>query len=463
MQPDVTIEQRISVGRDGRARAPRSSHGAFAAPSGRADPIGLLEEQAASRVPELIPIRYQRMSASPFAFFRGAALIMASDLAATPTSGVTVQLCGDAHVSNFGLFASPERQLVFDINDFDETLPGPWEWDVKRFAASLQVAGLDNGFTDSEVRSVVLAGVARYRTAMAEFAAMSNLAVWYAYLPAETLLSRVHDELDGRTAKLATRALAKAKSRDHLHSYSKLVEVSGAQIRFISDPPLLVRMDELLDEAARPQMAARIQQGFIDYRQSLSADRRSLLDQFRPVEIARKVVGVGSVGTRAWVMLMIGRDSTDPLFLQLKEAQPSVLERFLPPSRYDNCGHRVVAGQRTMQANSDILLGWNRLIGLDGIEHDFYVRQLHDWKGSADIDQMSPDNLGIYAAMCGWTLARAHARSGDRVAIAAYLGSGSVFDQAIADFAAAYAQQNQHDYEALLAAIANGRLPTSVS
>jgi uncharacterized protein (DUF2252 family) len=461
MQPDITIEQRVALGRDGRARAPRSSHSSFEEAAGRADPISLLEQQAASRVPELIPIRYERMSASPFAFFRGAALIMAADLATTATSGLTVQLCGDAHVSNFGLFASPERQLVFDINDFDETLPGPWEWDVKRFAASLHIASADNGFSADQIRAVVLAGVARYRTAMAEFAAMSNLAVWYAYLPAETLLARVHDELNLRTAKLATRALAKAKSRDHLHSYSKLVEVNGEQIRFISDPPLLVRMDDLLDEAARPQMTARIQQGFIDYRQSLSADRRSLLDQFRPVEIARKVVGVGSVGTRAWVMLLIGRDSADPLFLQLKEAEASVLERFLPPSTYDNSGHRVVAGQRTMQANSDILLGWNRLVGLDEIEHDFYVRQLHDWKGSADIDAMSPPSLSIYAAMCGWTLARAHARSGDRVAISAYLGSGKVFDQAIADFAAAYAQRNQRDYDALLAAIANGRLSSA--
>jgi uncharacterized protein (DUF2252 family) len=460
MQPDVTIAQRVSLGRDARTRVPRSSHGSFEPPTDRADPIGLLEQQAASRVPELIPIRYERMSASAFAFFRGAALIMASDLAATPTSGLTVQLCGDAHISNFGLFASPERQLVFDINDFDETLPGPWEWDVKRFAASLHIAATDNGAGEDEARSVVLAGVARYRTAMAEFAAMSNLAVWYAYLPAETLLARVHNDLNVRTAKMASRALAKAKSRDHLQSYSKLVDTSGEQIRFISDPPLLVRMDELLDDSARPQMAARIQQGFADYRQSLSADRRSLLDQFRPVELARKVVGVGSVGTRAWVMLMVGRDSTDPLFLQLKEAQRSVLEQFVAPTQYDNCGHRVVAGQRTMQANSDILLGWNRLTGLDGLEHDFYVRQLHDWKGSADIDQMSPDSLSSYGAICGWTLARAHARSGDRVAIAAYLGSGSVFDQAIADFAAAYAQQNQRDYGALLAATASGRLPS---
>jgi uncharacterized protein (DUF2252 family) len=460
VQPNFTVEQRVSLGRRARSRVPRSAHGSFDVPAGRADPVGLLEEQAASRVPELVPIRYERMSASPFAVFRGAALIMAADLASTPTLGVTVQLCGDAHVANFGLFASPERQLVFDINDFDETLPGPWEWDLKRLAASLHIAGQGNGFTDRQLRSVVQASVGRYRSAMAEFASMSNLGVWYAYLAVEPLLSRVHKDLKLRTADLATRTVTKAKSRDHVHSYSKLVEASGERIRFISDPPLLVRMDELLDEAARPLMAARIQQGFSDYRESLSADRRTLLDQFRPVELARKVVGVGSVGTRAWVMLLMGRDTADPLFLQLKEAQQSVLERFLASSKYDNCGHRVVAGQRTMQANSDIFLGWNRLTGLDDIEHDFYVRQLRDWKGSADIEQMSPDSLAVYGAVCGWTLARAHARSGDRVAIAAYLGSGAVFDQAIADFAAAYAQQNQRDYDALLAAIASGRLPT---
>ncbi len=455
-----TVEERIADGRAARSRAPRSTQGQFEVDGNRPDPIALLEEQAATRVPELVPIRYARMSASPFAFFRGAALIMAADLAPTPTTGITVQLCGDAHVSNFGIFASPERQLVFDINDFDETLPGPWEWDVKRLAASLHIAGQGNGFTNAQARSVVLAAVARYRTAMAEFAAMSNLAVWYANVPVESALSRAQKVIDPRTAKLASRTVAKAKTRDHLHSFAKLVEVNGEQIRFISDPPLLVRMDELLDEAARPEMAARIQQAFLDYRESLSADRRSLLDQFRPVELARKVVGVGSVGTRAWVMLMMGRDTADPLFMQIKEAQPSVLERFLPPSKYDNCGHRVVAGQRTMQANSDILLGWNRMTGLDGVEHDFYVRQLHDWKGSADIEQLSPEGLAAYGALCGWTLARAHARSGDRVAIAAYLGSGTVFDRAIADFAAAYAERNQHDYNALLTAIADGRLPT---
>ncbi len=457
----IAVERSARLGRQARAQAPRSKHGGFDPPAGRADPIDLLEEQAASRVPELTPIRYARMAASPFAFFRGAALIMASDLAGTPASGIVAQLCGDAHVSNFGLFASPERQLVFDINDFDETLPGPWEWDVKRLAASLYIAGQENGFTERQLHSMVATAAGRYRTAMSEFAGMSNLAVWYAYLPAESMLSGIQKKLDQGTARIAEETVAKAKTRDHLRSYSKLVSVDGEQVRFISDPPLLVRLDELLDETARPEMAGRIQQGFADYRASLSADRRSLLDQFRPVELARKVVGVGSVGTRVWVMLLVGRDTDDPLFLQLKEAQPSVLERFTAPSAYDNCGHRVVAGQRVMQANGDILLGWNRLIGLDGLEHDFYVRQLHDWKGSADIDQLSPRGLTAYGALCAWTLARAHARSGDRVAIAAYLGSGTVFDHAVADFAAAYAEQNDRDYRALLAAIADGRLPTS--
>ena len=391
MQQGRTVDERIALGRAARSRAPRSGHGALDTSTPRPDPIALLEEQATSRVPELVPIRYARMAASPFAFFRGAALVMAADLASTPTSGITVQLCGDAHVSNFGLFASPERQLVFDINDFDETLPGPWEWDVKRLAASLHIAGQDNGCTDDQARAVVLAAVARYRTAMAEFAGMSNLAVWYARLPVEsTLLARA-----GRAQSTHRQGWRAARSpRRRRATTCRAIPSSsrsdGEQIRFISDPPLLVRMDELADEAARLEMGQRIQQGFLDYRESLSADRRSLLDQFQPVEVARKVVGVGSVGTRAWVMLMIGRDSADPLFMQIKEAQPSVLERFLPPSRYDNCGHRVVAGQRTMQADSDILLGWNRLVGLDGLEHDFYVRQLHDWKGSVDIEDCHP-------------------------------------------------------------------------
>jgi uncharacterized protein (DUF2252 family) len=454
-----SVAQRIAVGREARVRAPRSSHasaGVDAAP--RPDPIGLLEEQAASRLPELVPIRYARMASSPFAFFRGAALIMASDLANTPTSGLDVQLCGDAHVSNFGLFASPERQLVFDINDFDETLPGPWEWDVKRLAASLQIAAQGSGFTEAQSRAIVLASASAYRRAMTEFAGQSTLQVWYAHLPAEVRFADIRDNLDSATAKLAARTMSKAKTRDHLQAYAKLVQADGDQLSFISDPPLLVRLEELLDGPAAAMVQERLSNAFGSYRETLSADRRTLLDQFRPVDLARKVVGVGSVGTRAWVLLMIGRATDDPLLLQIKEAQASVLERFLPPSEYDNAGHRVVAGQRTMQASSDILLGWNRLAGLDDVPRDFYVRQLRDWKGTVEVEQMTPGAMLRYAEVCAWTLARAHARSGDRIAIASYLGSGDAFDRALAQFAGAYAEQNHRDYEALLGAIGSGRI-----
>ncbi len=424
----------------------------------RRDPVALLEEQAASRVPELLPIRYARMASSPFAFFRGAAAVMAADLAATPVSGLTAQLCGDAHVGNFGLFASPERQLVFDINDFDETLPGPWEWDVKRLAASLHLAGRGNGFTEGQSRTAVLRACAAYRAAMADFAGRTNLQVWYAHLPAEARFAEIRTGLDPATAKIAARAMARAKTRDHLRAYTRLIRTDGPSLRFASDPPLLVRLDELVAADDVPQLWTRLLEAFATYRQSLSVDRRALLDQFHPVELARKVVGVGSVGTRAWVLLMMGRDTADPLLLQIKEAQPSVLERFLPPSVYDNAGHRVVAGQRTMQASSDILLGWNRFAGFDDVPRDYYVRQLHDWKGSVEVEQMSPRTLAGYADMCGWTLARAHARSGDRVAIAAYLGRGSAFDRAVGGFAAAYADRTEADHGALLAAISDGRL-----
>jgi uncharacterized protein (DUF2252 family) len=455
-----SVDERVARGRAARTTAPRSSQGGFVAAADRGDPISWLETQGASRVAELLPIRYARMAASPFAYFRGAALAMANDLAGTPTSGLTVQLGGDAHLSNFGLFASAERQLIFDINDFDETLPGPWEWDLKRLAASVQIAGHSLGFTDTNLRTIVTSTAARYRTAMVEFAGLSNLAVWHSAIPAEPHLASTRNDLDSGTAKLAAKTIAKAKRRDHLQAQAKLVQHDGERSRFVSDPPLLVRLDELATPVGAPDMTDRLTVAFGHYRESLSADRRSLLDQYEPVDIARKVVGVGSVGTQAWLMLLIGRDAADPLLLQIKEAQLSVLEQFLEPSVYDNAGHRVVVGQRTMQASTDILLGWHQLVGSDDVLRDFYVRQFRDWKGSVEVELMSPTALAYYGALCAWTLARAHARSGDRIAIAAYLGSGPGFDRAIADFAIAYAEQNLQDYQVMLAAVASGRLPT---
>jgi uncharacterized protein (DUF2252 family) len=424
----------------------------------RPDPIELLEEQATTRVPDLVPIRHGRMLVSPFAFFRGAALIQASDLAATPTSGLRVQLCGDAHMSNFGLFGSPERKLIFDVNDFDETLPGPFEWDVKRLAASLAVAGRDRGFSVRERRSAVMAAVASYRTAINEFSAKRNLDVWYANLDAERFLSAAGTQLDAEVRRRAERNIAKARTRDSLEAFDKLTQLVDGERAFVSDPPLIVPIEELVPDVERGQLMERLHRLLRSYRRTLQSDRRHLLENFRLVQVARKVVGVGSVGTRAWVLLLLGRDDQDPLFLQAKEAEASVLERFAGVSEYTNHGQRVVAGQHVMQASSDIFLGWDRVEGLDGQPRDFYVRQLGDWKGSADIDRMDPRLMLAYGQLCGWTLARAHARSGDRIAIGSYLGTRNVFDQAVTNFAEAYADQNQHDYEALQTAVANRRL-----
>jgi uncharacterized protein (DUF2252 family) len=449
---NLTPAQRAERGRAARAATPRSSHVGFQPGPDRADPLELLQSQAASRVPELVPIRYERMRESPFAYFRGAALPMAADLAATPVTGIEVQLCGDAHLANFGLFGSAERQLVFDINDFDETLPGPWEWDVKRLAASIEIAARGIASTEAERRAAVVGAVAEYRRAMREFAGWRNLAVWYAIVAAESLLAQVRAGLDQASAKAAGRALTKAKTRDHLQASAKLVRLQDGQPRFVSDPPLLVPIDQLYGEQDGAAMLARVRVAMSGYRDSLSSDRRRLFDQFQVVDIARKVVGVGSVGIRAWVALLVGRDVDDPLILQMKEAQPSVLERFVGPSHYANAGQRVVAGQRLMQTSSDILLGWQRFAGFDDVPRDFYIRQLHDWKGSIDVDQMSAAEMASYGRLCAWTLARAHARSGDRIAIAAYLGAGPAFDEAIGDFAAAYADQNARDHAALVAA-----------
>ena len=421
------------------------------------DPVGLLLGQAGSRVPELVPIRHGRMLVSPFTFFRGAALPMAADLAQTPTSGVRVQLCGDAHLSNFGAFASPERRLVFDVNDFDETLPGPFEWDLKRLAASLAIAGRDNGYAEQERRTSILAGVRGYRTAMREFAKMPVLDVWYARVDIDEALERLKAQLPKRGQKLTEKSVAKARTRDSMQALGKLTTLVDGQRRIISDPPLIVRAEDLFTHTAADDLHAQLTGLLEAYAQTLQSDRRHLVQQFTLVDVARKVVGVGSVGTRAWILLLEAGDGQEPLFLQAKEAQASVLADYCGQSRYDNQGKRVVAGQHLMQASSDIFLGWQRTTGADGLERDFYVRQLRDWKFSVPVEQAVPQGMAVYAELCGWTLARAHARSGDRIAIAAYLGKSDTFDHAVADFAESYADQNEKDHAALAAAVADGR------
>jgi uncharacterized protein (DUF2252 family) len=427
------------------------------AAGGRADPVDVLESQARSRVPELVPIRYGRMAVSPFTFFRGAAAVMAADLATTPVSGLRVQACGDAHLSNFGAFAAPDRRLVFDLNDFDESLPGPWEWDVKRLAASFAIAGRERGLKRRERGAVVLTAARTYRDAMRGFASLRNLEVWYARLDVEAVLGEVEAE-DPAAVKRVRKGVAKARSKDSLRALEKLTHVVDGELRILSDPPLIVPAEELMPEAETRDLRQALLEVLASYRATLPADRQHLLDGYRFRHIARKVVGVGSVGTRAWVILMTGADDGDPLFLQAKEAEASVLEPYAGPSRFKNHGQRVVEGQRLMQAASDIFLGWCPAVGLDGRERDFYVRQLWDWKRSAEVETLSPRGLEVYARLCGWTLARAHARSGDRVAIAAYLGAGGRFDEAIAEFAELYADQSERDHAALVSAIDSGRL-----
>jgi uncharacterized protein (DUF2252 family) len=456
--PRVTPEERAAAGKATRAEVPRSSHAVWDPPADRADPVAVLKGQARSRVPELIPIRHGRMLASEFAFFRGGAAIMAADLAATPSSGFRVQLCGDAHLSNFGGFASPDRDMIFSVNDFDETIPGPWEWDVKRLAASFAIAGRERGFGPRERRGIVLASMSRYREAMREFAGMGNLDVWYARLDANGILERWRKDVTAKAVRTFERNVAKARGKDSLRALAKLCHNVNGGPRIISDPPLIVPLDELLSGADHAQLDAAVRRILRNYQRSVPRDRRHLLDGYECVDVARKVVGVGSVGTRAWIALLLGRDGGDPLFLQIKEAQESVLAPFAGASQYRNQGQRVVEGQRLMQAASDILLGWYRTEGLDGKQRDFYVRQLWDWKLSADVEHMSPSTMRIYGEACGWTLARAHARSGDRIAIAAYLGSGRQFETAIAEFAEAYADQNERDYRTFGAALDDGVL-----
>jgi uncharacterized protein (DUF2252 family) len=456
----LTPAERADRGRAARSAVPRDSHAAYHPRADRPDPVGLLERQAASRLPDLVPVRYGRMLASPFSYFRGAALPMAADLAATPMSGLAVQACGDAHLSNFGLYASPERALVFDVNDFDETLPGPWEWDIKRLAASLEVAGRGNGYRPAQRRKIVTAAVRRYREAMLGFAGQPTLAVWYARAEVDELREQFGAQLRARELRQADRDVAKARTQDSMQALGKLTHLVDGRPRILADPPLTVPLADLVpDQADRAGLETQLAGLIAGYRRTLQTDRRHLLEQFQFVDMARRVVGVGSVGTRCWIVLLLGRDGSDPLFLQVKEAERSVLEDFAGPSEYANHGQRVVAGQRLMQAASDIFLGWQRdKDDPDGQPHDFYVRQLRDWKFSSDIATMTPDGMRTYGELCGWTLARAHARSGDRIAIAAYLGRSAAFDQAIAAFAGAYADQNERDHQALAAAAASGRV-----
>jgi uncharacterized protein (DUF2252 family) len=453
-----TSAQRSARGKTARAQVPRSSHAEWGPAPTRRDPVDVLEEQAQTRVPELVPIRYGRMLVSPFTFYRGAAALMAADLAGSPRTGLQVQLCGDAHLSNFGAFAAPDRRLIFGVNDFDESLPGPFEWDVKRLAASFAVAGRDRGF-DAKQRTAVNLAVGRsYRQAMREFAQMRAFDLWYARIDIEDLAKQWATQATAKQRKRFDRNLAKARTKDSIRAFDRLTEQVDGQWRIVSDPPLIVPIDELVAPEQRAELEEKLRGLIRAYRRTLPSDRRHLLERFRYVHTARKVVGVGSVGTRAWIVLMLGNDDSDPLFLQVKEAQQSVLEPHLGKSAHANHGQRVVEGQRLMQAASDIMLGWLRTAGLDGVQRDFYIRQLWDGKGSAIVEAMEPAALAAYARICSWTLARGHARSGDAAAIASYLGSSDTFDRAMAAFAEAYADQNEADYTALKQAADTGRI-----
>jgi uncharacterized protein (DUF2252 family) len=456
-----SIQERMARGREARSGTPLSAHAAWEATKDRPDPVALLEQQNTTREPDLVPVRHGRMMVSPFTFYRGAAKIMASDLSRTPDAGLTAHLCGDAHLSNFGIFASPERMLLFDVNDFDETLPGPFEWDVKRMSASFTIAARNNGFAKADARSVTRASATAYREAMARFSQMHTMDIWYARLSEDEIMASARTALkrkrDAKVLKRAEKNVEKARTRDSLQALSRLGEMVDGRYRIVSQPPIVVPARELeatyglspgdVETALRAQFRA--------YRATLEDDRRHLLERFEFVDLARKVVGVGSVGTRAFIVLLQGRDEDDPLFLQVKEATRSVLEDHLPKSRYKQHGERVVRGQRMMQAASDIFLGWT--VGLDTSRH-FYWRQLRDMKGSALVETMTPDALALYARTCGWTLARAHARSGDPVAMAAYLGTSDRFDLAITEFSEWYADQNESDYQEFLGAIKSGRL-----
>jgi uncharacterized protein (DUF2252 family) len=455
-----TAASGTEFGRAARKRISRGAQGQWEPGPDRVSPLEILAEQDQTRVPELVPVRYGRMLASSFTFYRGAAAIMAADLGSTPDSGLQVQLCGDAHLSNFGVFQAPDRRLVFDINDFDETLPGPFEWDVKRLAASVAIGARDRGFTAAEGEAAVLGSVAAYRTAMTAFAAMKELDVWYARLDVDEFQQRWGSRIGKDARRRLDKNLAKARNKDSLRALEKLTERRDGELRIASRPPLLVPVEELaVREGADPKAITAVMRRLLDeYRDTLDDQARVLADHYRFIDAAHKVVGVGSVGTRAWIALLFGHDGSDPLFLQIKEAGPSVLEPFAGKSTFEQHGRRVVAGQRLTQAAGDVLLGWLTAEGLDGKKRDFYVRQLWDGKGSADIESMDAATMVSYAQLCGWTLARAHARTGDRRAIAAYLGKGDRFDRAIAEFSQAYADQNEADYALLMKARQSGDL-----
>ena len=453
-----TPAEREAAGKAARAVAPRAAHGEWEPASDRRDPVDLLEEQAASRLQDLLPVRYGRMLVSPFTFFRGAAYPMAADLAHAPRTGLHVQLCGDAHLSNFGAFAASDRRLVFSINDFDETLPGPFEWDVKRLVASFAVAGRDRSFSAKQRRSVNLAVTRSYREAITTLADRANLDIWYSRIDVDEIGGLAAQHGTPKQLKRFERNVAKARSKDSMKALGKLTTMVNGEPRIVSDPPLIVPIEEVASGADEVELDEFLHGAIRAYRRTLTADRRQLLERFRYVDAARKVVGVGSVGTRAWIVLMLGRDANDPLFLQLKQAEASVLEPFLGKSTFAQHGQRVVEGQRLTQAASDIMLGWIRIPTPEGTSLDFYIRQLWDGKGSALIEAMNPTAMAVYARVCGHALAMAHARSGDAIAIASYLGGGDSFDRALASFAEAYADQNERDYNALREAVESGRI-----
>lgn len=446
-----------AAGRAARRVAPRSTLGSWQTWTSRPDPVELLSTQEASRVPDLIPLRHERMAVSPFTFYRGAAAVMAADLSSLPNTGLDVQLCGDAHLSNFGIFAAPDRRMVVDLNDFDETLPGPFEWDVARLAASMEIAARSRSFGRRTRARTVEATVRSYVDGVREFSAMGHLDLWYARLTPDDLRRRFGSELSDELLARFERALGKARRKDRMRAFDKLVEVVDGEPRFRSDPPVLVPAAELLPELDREQIFDQVGRALRVYRRTLAPDRRKLLDRYRFVDLARKVVGVGSVGTRCWVALLVGRGTGDPLFLQVKEAGPSVMEPYLGRSRHDQHGERVVRGQQLIQSAPDVFLGWERLDRpTDGGVSDYYFRQLWDWKGSADVDTMSAEALAAYGRICGLILARAHVRTGDGDAIAAYLGSGDAFSRSLVTFSASYADQNDEDHAAFVAATANG-------
>ena len=458
MTSALSRDERVGRGKAARRKVTRAELGRWSEPTQRRDPVAILTDQGRGRLPDLVPLRNSRMLASPFAFFRGGAAVMAADLAGRPTPDLRAQLCGDAHLSNFGGYAAPDRQLVFDLNDFDETLPGPCEWDVKRLVASFAIAGRERGFDRSARRGLAVAAAEAYRTAMREFATMGNLEVWYTRLSAASIVERWGDRIDTKTMRGFERRMQKAMTRDSVRATSKLTRLVDGTRRMVSDPPLVLSLDDLMDADERLAFETGVLTSLRGYGRSLAGDRRRLLEQFRYVDMARKVVGVGSVGSRAWVVLLVGVDGDDPLMLQIKEARESVLQPYCGRSRYSNQGQRVVEGQRLMQASSDIFLGWSRGPALDGVARDFYLRQLWDWKVSWDVEAGTVATITIMAEICGWTLARAHARSGDRVAIAAYLGAGPAFDRAMADFAESYADRNERDFEAFTRAAQEGRI-----